>query len=211
MALVRTTLASAQGLNDKVAVVASATSIVAGRFLLIDQEMQQVTKEYVSGVTIPVLRGVDGTQQLAHVITAGVVHGLSTDFDNAGPGGPAITYPTVRPTLLSSVTATSTLTLAPAGCDQRVILNGTSVITLTVPVPTLDMDGAMLTIISNGAAAHVTTFTGGLGAAGSGYDVITNNATGQMAIVVFAANGTWNIPQAAGLAGTATNLLGTIT
>ena len=102
------------------------------------------------------------------------------------------------------------LTLPPSGADLRVILNGTSVITLTVPVPTKDMDGCNLTIISNGAAAHVIIFTGGLGAAGSSYDTITNNASGQMALNVYAANGTWCIPQAPALTGTVTNITGGI-
>lgn len=210
MALVRTTLAAALGINDKTATVASATTIAAGRLVLIDQEMCEVTKDYTSGTSVPLLRGREGTQQLAHVITAGFVHGTATDFDNPGAGGPAVTYPTVRPTLFSSVTATSTLTLAPAGCDQRVMLNGTSVITLTIPAPAVDEDGKMLVIMSNGAAAHVITYTGGLGAAGSSYDVITNNATGTMCNVVFASNGAWVIPQAPALAGTATNIVGTI-
>jgi hypothetical protein len=210
MALTRTTLASAVGVSDTKITVASATGIAAGSLLQIDQEMCQATKEYVSGVSVPVLRGVGGSKQEAHVITAGVVHGPALDFANIGPGGPAVSYPTVRPTLLSSVSATSTLVHAPAGCDHRVILNGTAVITLTIPVPTVDMDGAMLVVVSNGAAAHVITYTGGLGAAGSNYDVITNNATGQGCWVAFAANGAWCIPQAPGLTGTVTNITGGI-
>jgi hypothetical protein len=76
------------------------------------------------------------------------------------------------------------LTLPPAGSDLVVILNGTAAITLTVPVPTKDMDGTELTIVSNGAAAHVPTFTGGVGAAGSSYDAFTFNSTsGQYDVV----------------------------
>lgn len=207
MALVRTTLSSAVGVDDRSIVVASATSIVAGRIIHIDQEWFQVTKDYVSGTTVPVIRGQQGSQTSAHVVTAGVVHGDAADFDTPGIQT-TIGFPAVRPTLISSITATGTLVHAPAGCDHRVILNGTSVITLTVPVPTVDMDGDMLIIVSNGAAAHVPTFTGGLGGAGSGYDAITNNATGKGAWVVIAANATWQIPQAPALTGTVTNITG---
>jgi hypothetical protein len=209
MAFVKTTLAAAVALTDKSIVVASATTVAAGRIFRIDQEEMVVTKDYVSGTTVPVLRAQNGTEQVAHVITSNAIHGLASDFDSPG-AQTSVAYPTQRPTLITSVTATGTLVHAPAGCDHRVILNGTSVITLTIPVPTMDMDGAMLVIISNGAAAHVPTFTGGLGGAGASYDAITNNATGKMALVVFAANETWQIPQAPALTGTVTNITGGI-
>lgn len=207
MALVGTTLSSAVAVGDKSIVVASATSVAAGRLVRVDGELMQVTKDYSSGTTVPVLRAINGTAQVAHVSGASVVHGLASDFDDAGPGVSTM-LPSQRPVVISSISATSTLTLAPAGCDQRVILNGTSVITLTIPAPSLDQDGMELVIISNGAAAHVPTFTSGLGGAGSGYDAITNNATGRMCLVVYAANQTWQIPQAPALTGTVTNITG---
>ena len=162
MALAETTLSSAVTVNADEIVVASATSIVAGRIILVDQEMMQVTQSYVSGTTIPVLRGRDGTANSAHVATAQVIHGDAADF-GAPSAGTEVQYPTVRPTLVQSISATGTLTLPPVGCDLRVILNGTGAITLTIPVPSKAHDGTMLVIVSNGAAAHVPTFTGGLG------------------------------------------------
>ena len=208
MALATTTLSVAVAQGDKQIVVASATSFSPGRLVRIDGEMMQVAQNYVSGTTIPVLRGRDGTVQTAHVITAAVTHGLASDFVTAA--GATVTYPIVRPTRVVSITASSTLTLPNPGEDLRVILNGTSVITLTIPVPTRDLDGAQLVIISNGAAAHIPTFTSGLGGAGSSYDAITNNATGQFALVVYAAGGYWCIPQAPALTGTVTNITGGI-
>lgn len=209
MARVRTTLSAAVAAADTSIVVASATSIVAGRLIRVDQEWMVVQKDYVSGTTVPVRRGQLGTKTAAHVITSGVIHGDATDFDNPGPGQ-VTSSPINRATYISSITATGTLVHAPAGSDHRVILNGTSVITLTIPVPTVDMDGDQLTIISNGAAAHVPTFTGGLGGAGTSYDAITNNATGKFALTVFAANATWQIVQAPALTGTVTNITGGI-
>jgi hypothetical protein len=209
MALVRTTLSAAVTATDKSIVVASATSVAAGRLVRIDQEDMIVSKEYVSGTTVPVLRAVAGTAQVAHVSGAGVVHGIASDWDDPAPQT-WTAYPTQRPTLIQSITATSTLTLPPGGSDLRVILNGTSVITLTIPVPTTDMDGCRLTIVANGAAAHVLTFTGGLGAAGSSYDVVTLNGTGTCGFEAIAANAVWVPIVAVPLAGTVTNITGTL-
>lgn len=205
MALATTTLSSAVAQLDTTIVVASATSVAAGRVVIVDQELMQVAQSYVSGTTVPVLRGRDGSAQVAHKVTANVTHGLASDFANPGAQGEA-TYLTQRPTLLTSITATSTLTLPPAGCDLRVILNGTAAITLTIPVPTKDMDGCMLTIISNGAAAHIPTFTGGVGGAGASYDAFTYNSTGTVALIAFAANGVWVMPATPALTGTVTNI-----
>lgn len=209
MAFAETTLASACALLDTNIVVASATSIAAGRLVKVDSEMMQVTKAYVSGVTVPVIRGQDGTVQAAHVTTARIFHGDAADFDTPAP--PTVTtYPQVRARNLVSITATSTLALAPAGSDLMVILNGTSVIALTIPVPTTDMDGSELSIISNGVAAHTLTFTGGLSGAGSSYDVITINATAPAAFKFVACNDLWYWYCQAPGGGTVTNIIGSI-
>jgi hypothetical protein len=209
MALARTTLSSACTQIDKSIVVASATSLAAGRLVRIDDEMMQIAQDYVSGTTANVLRGRDGSAQVAHVASAGVVHGLASDFDNA-PVQTAVSYPAPRVRQVVSITATGTLTLPPAGQDLMVILNGTSVITLTVPVPTVDMDGCELSIVGNGAAAHVLTFTGGLSGAGGSYDVVTVNATAPIAFKVVACNALWTAYAQIPIAGTVTNVTGTI-
>jgi hypothetical protein len=209
MALANTTLSLAVATTDQQIVVASATSFAAGRIVRIDNEIMQVRQDYVSGTTVPVLRGRDGSAVVAHVITTTVTHGLASDF--AAPAAQTVVqYPNVRPTMIVSVTSTGTLTLPPAGSDYRVIFNGTGAITLTIPVPTKDLDGTMMLLVSNGAAAHIPTFTGGLGGAGSSYDAITNNATGRFALLVVAANETWQIVQAPALTGTVTNITGGI-
>ena len=209
MAFAETTLSSAVALLDTSIVVASATSVSAGRLIRIDSEMMQVQKNYTSGTTVPVLRGIDGTVQAAHVVTARVVHGDAGDFDVPAPPT-VVTYPLIRSRNLVSITATSTLTLPPAGSDLFVVLNGTSVITLTIPVPTTDMDGCRLTIVANGAAAHVLTFTGGLSGAGSSYDVVTINATAPTSFEAIACNDLWVPITAVPLAGTVTNITATL-
>lgn len=207
MALATTTLSSAVAVTDNSIVVASATSVAAGRLIIIDQEVMKVAQNYTSGTTVPVLRGQDGTVCGAHKVTANVTHGLASDFSNAS-AQTATTYPNQRAVIVTSVSATSTLAAPAAGSDMRVVLNGTSVITLTVAVPTKDMDGTILTFVSNGAAAHVVTFTGGLAGAGSSYDTWTVNATAPAAMQVIAANGLWMV--IGPCAGTLTNIVGTI-
>lgn len=210
MALTQTTLSAAVTVDQNSIVVASATGFAAGNYVLIDQEIMMVQSSYVSGTTIPVLRGKEGTATSAHVITAKVKTYLGSD--SAGSAAQTlVTYPYVRARLFTSVTATSSLTLPPPGCDLDVVLNGTSVITLTVPVPTTDMDGCRLTLIGNGAAAHVLTFTGGLSGAGSSYDVITVNATAPIAVQAVACNAVWVALAAIPVAGTVTNVTGTLT
>lgn len=209
MAFATTTLSSAVAQGDKSIVVASATSIAAGRLIIVDQEIMKVTQDYVSGTTVTVLRGQDGSAQVAHKVTANVTHGLASDF--ALPGAQSVaTYVTQRPVLVQSITATSTLTLPPAGCDLRLILNGTAAITLTIPVPTKDMDGCIMTIVSNGVAQHIPTFTGGLSGAGASYDAWTINATAPAAMEAIACNGVWVALSGPGWTGTVSAIVGGI-
>lgn len=210
MALATTTLSSACAATDKFIVVASATSLTPGRLVLIDAEVMQVTQDYVSGTTVNVLRGRDGTVTVAHVTTANVTHGLSSDFDPPS-AQTTVGYPVAgRATIVKSITATSSLTLPDGVSDTIVVLNGTSVITLTIPVPTKDMDTSRITIVGNGAAAHAITFTGGLSGAGTSYDVITVNATAPIAVQAIACNGLWVTYAAPALTGTVTNITGGI-
>ena len=209
MALATTTLSSAVAVDDTSVVVASATSFDAGRLVLVDQEVMQVAQNYTSGTTVDVLRGVNGSATVAHVVTSNVTHGDATDFSTAA-SQEIIGYQASRATVISSITATGTLTLPKAGTDARVILNGTSVIALTIPVPTKDMDGTLLTIVGNGAAAHTLTFTGGLSGAGTSYDVVTTNSTAPIVMQAVAANGLWNSFVATPMAGTVTNITGTV-
>lgn len=211
MALATTTLSSAVAVNDNTIVVASATSMAAGRLLRIDDEWMQVVSSYVSGTTVPVLRGQQGSSVVAHNTTANVTHGLPSDFSVAPSGTPnAAVVPSQRAKRVVSITASSTLALPNAGEDLTVILNGTSVITLTIPVPTKDLDGCELVVVGNGAAAHLITFTGGLSGAGANYDVITVNATAPIAVRAVACNGLWVTFAGPAFSGTVTNITGGI-
>lgn len=192
MAIATTTISSAATATDTSVVVASATSMAAGRFIRVDDELMQVVQTYVSGTTVPVLRGREGTAAKAHVASAQAIHGLATDFPIPAQQT-MVSYPVAgRARQITSITATTaTLTLPPAGTDMLVILNGTSVITLTVPVPTTDMQGTELTIVGNGVAAHILTFTGGLSGAGSGYTLLTVNTSAPAGFKFIACNAVW--------------------
>ncbi len=211
MALATTTLSTAVAVNDNSIVVASATSMAAGRLIRIDDEFMQVISSYVSGTTVGVLRGQQGSAVVAHAITANVTHGLGSDFSVPPAGAPmAVIDPAQRVRRTISLTAAATLSLPASGEDLMVILNGTSVIALTIPVPTKDLDGCELSIIGNGAAAHTLTFTGGLSGAGGSYDVITVNATAPIASKFVACNGLWVAYAQVPIAGTVTNITGTV-
>jgi len=192
MALVTTTLTAAVGVMDKVINVTSATGFAAGNIVKIDEEMFQVTKEYVSGLAIPVLRGQDGSQQIGHPTATNVTVGLASDFASPGPGGPAVTYPSQRARIVRAYSAAGAITLPPGGQDMLAIINGTGALAMTLAVPTKDMDGCRITIVGNGKAAHTVTIASGLGNVGATADVVTFKADQAQGFEAIAMNGFWN-------------------
>ena len=205
MALNTTTLSSAVAVSDNSIVVASATGAAVGSLVLIDQEVMVIGKSYVSGTTIPVYRGQNGSVTAAHASSANVVFFLGTDevaqspqtltqWPIAGRGRPLVSY-----------SAAGAIALPTPGTDQVAVINGTSALAMTLAVPTTDMDGTILYIVGNGKAAHTVTATGGLGAGGTALDTLTFAAGGQQCVAVIAANAVW-VPLPSVLAGTLTNI-----
>lgn len=210
MALAETTLSSAVAAGDNVINVASATSFAAGRLVQVDGELMKVGHAYSSGTEIPVMRGWDGTAVKAHVSSARVVHGAPADFA-ARTAGQGSLYPySGRAREIVSYSAAATITPPKPGSDLLVVINGTSVVALTIAVPTKDLDGSVITFVANGAAAHTLTFTGGLSDAGTSYDVVTFNGTKPAALTVIACNEMWIAPFAPAMGGTVTNLIGSV-
>src|SRR6185503_3264959 len=72
MALTRTTLASAYTVGDIEINVVSATGIVAGRQMRIDDEWFIVQSNYSAGTKIPVRGGQNGSKGKNHVAGSGV-------------------------------------------------------------------------------------------------------------------------------------------
>ena len=208
MALTTTTLSGAITASAQSLVVASATGLVANDFLIIDQEIMRVGKSYVSGTTVPIAgRGLNGTQAAAHVTGANLTHGEASEFANAAPQA-AVGYPLAgRARQLTSYSASGAITLPTPGADGVAIINGTSILAMTIAAPSKDMDGCLLYVASNGAAAHTVQYTGGLSGAGSSYDLLTVNAGAPVLFVTMAVNGTWIVPVTVAMTGTLTNLI----
>jgi hypothetical protein len=151
-----------------------------------------VTQSYVTGTSIPVLRGLDGSATAAHAAAANATVGLASDFDSAPPGaaGSAV-VPTQRARVLRSYSAAGAIALPQSGEDVVAVLNGTTAIAMTVAAPPKDIDGSILYVLGNGKSASTVTFASGLGNAGAAYDVITFQAAGQVGLSVMACNGFW--------------------
>lgn len=210
MALTTTTLSSAVAVGDNSIVVASATGFAANSFIKIDEEFFQILPSYVSGTTIPVRGGQNGTVRAAHPSTANVVVGLASDFNDPN-AATIVSYGLAgRRRKVVSYSASGAISLPTAGEDIIAVLNGTSVLAMTIAAPTKDQDGAILWVAANGAASHTITFTGGLSGAGSSYDVVTVNGTAPAVFCAMAINGLWNSIVAVPMAGTVTNITGTV-
>jgi len=205
MAITTTTSTVAIAISDTTLTVASATGFAAGNLIKVDLEVMKVASSYVSGTTIPVLRGIEATVNAAHAITSNVVTGLASDFAGAAPAVEDV-YPFVRGRYIQSYNAAGAIAFGTAGNDNVALLVGTVARAMTLAVPTTDKDGDILTIIGNGKAAHTVTVAGGLGAAGAGYTVATFIVGSQQALQVMACNAVW-VPLPGAMSGTLTNLL----
>jgi len=218
MSLTNATLASAKTVAGPAKLVLSAsTGVVAGYKIECDGEVFQVVSSYVAGtdgVNVPVLQGQNGTVVAAHPSGAKCRIGPASDPDWVSQAPQTQTqYPNVRARVVTSVSATGALPLPSPGADLLVFVNGTTICAMTVADPATALDGSLLWIATNGAAAHTFTFATGLsgtGASGS-YDVITVNASGPVLLGPFmAVNGFWQLAVAVPLAGTVTNITATV-
>jgi len=191
MALVNTTLAAAVAITDNVIVVASATSLAAGRIIKIGGEYLKINQAYVSGTTVGVTRGQEGSVTAAHQSGANVMTALASDLATA----PASVNESVLNAGQMSVTTTSYSAAGAIafGLSQWTvaIINGTSALAMTIANPTKDQDGCYLHIVANGKAAHTVTYTAGLGNGGASFDVGTFSATLAMSSLLVACNGFW--------------------
>ena len=190
MALTTTTVSTAIGVNDVNIVVASATGFAAGNFVLIDQEVFKVAQGYVSGTTIPVLRGQEGSVTTTHKATANAVSFLGSD--EPGPSATTFTqWPYVRARRVLSYSAAGAITLPATGEDMVAVINGTAALAMTLVAPTKDQDGNILTIVANGKAAHTVTLTAGFSTNTTNSDVMTFHATQTTGFQCIACNGVW--------------------
>jgi len=213
MALTQATLSSANAIDDSKLVVSASTGFAIGYKVRIDGEVYQVSKGYVAGsTTVPVLRGQEGTVASAHPSGAKVLVGAASDTEwGTMPAGAPVIYPVAgKAVVTASYSASGAITLPQPGSDVIAYLNGTSVLAMTIADPGKALDGSKLSIRANGAAAHTLTFASGLSGAGSNYDVITMNGTGPISVDFVAVNGLWHELVQTPMAGTVTNITGTV-
>jgi hypothetical protein len=208
MALTSTTLSSACAQLDTSIVVTSATGFAAGNLLVIDQETMQVAQGYSSGTTIPVLRGRDGSAQVAHKVTVPVTTYLASDQNPPAPQT-VVQYPTVRARRMLNYAAAGAITLPNPGEDMVAVIDGTSTLAMTLANPTKDLDNSMLYIFSNGKGAHTVTYTAGVGNGGSTMDVGTYNTTEATGCALMALNGFW-VLWANGIGSSGTQVAGVV-
>lgn len=192
MALVKTTASAAISASDAVVNLTSATSVTAGRLILVDNEWMKVQTSYVSGTAVPVMRGINGSVQLAHVSGATAVHGDAVDFANPPAQSPAsVNAPLNRVRVKTSYGAAGAIALPSPGTDAIAEIIGTGALAMTLANPAVDNDGDLLIIVANGKAAHTVTITSGIGNGGASFDVGTFSASLQTGCMLMAMNGYW--------------------
>jgi hypothetical protein len=211
MSLTTTTSTAAINATDVTISVTAGTGATANGLVQFGQEFARIASSYVSGTLIPLAqRAVNGTFVDPIAIPSGsnVTFGAASDF--AGPSATVVTaYPLAgRRRKVVYYSAAGAIALPVSGEDVVAIINGTSALAMTIAAPTKDIDGSMIVVMGNGAAAHTVQFTGGLSGAGSSYDVVTVNATAPIALMAFAANGLWISPVTPAMTGTVTNITG---
>lgn len=195
MALANTTLAGALTATASQLTVASATSLAGGLFGICNGEVVQITKAYTVGsVTVPVLRGQEGTAPIAHPTSSQIsFYLLASDFPSVGPSQLSVYTPLAgRGRYPTSVTTSAAWTPLAGNQDELVELNGTSVIALTIVNPTRDQTGKVVTFVGNGIAAHTITYTTtGFGNVGTTADVVTFGASQMQSFSMIACGGFW--------------------
>ena len=215
MALVETTLGAACSASANSIVVSSATSMAAGVRILIDGEVMYSTRAYeTASTTVPVLRAQEGTEGVAHPVTAAVEFGAKDDSGWGSQGAQSVAQflQAGRPQDIRSYSATGAIDLPDPGTDRFAILNAvsTTILAMTVAVPTKAMDGCRLTIASrNGTGAHTVTVASGFNGQGSSYDVFTFPA-GPVMIELVALDSLWYTTTHPAWTGTVTLLVGGI-
>jgi hypothetical protein len=193
MALANTTLSSAAAATDKQIVVASASNLVPGLLAFCNGEILQITKSYVSGTTVPVLRGQEGTAQIALPTGAQISFFLlGSDFYTTGPQLSTSVPLAGRGRYPSSVTTSAAWTPRADNQDELVEINGTSIVALTIVNPLRSQTGKVVTFVGNGIAAHTITYTTtGFGNVGTTADVVTFGASQMQSFSMIACGGFW--------------------
>jgi hypothetical protein len=201
MAINQTTLSGAIGASDTQFGVASATGILAPNFttgvgityLLVDQEFMLVTA--LSGTTVQVIRGQQGTPAAAHVTGANVQAGLPGDFPQIGEFvstsltqrqiEPALTWPGIFLT-----GAADAINPAVAGFY---VVKTAGVDAMTLAAPPASAEGNIIQIWSDTTNAHTLTATTLLANGTALKTTATFPAFRGAGLILRACNGVWHV------------------
>lgn len=176
MSLTSTSLSGAITATATRAVVASATSIVAGTVAKIDDEFVRVAA--ISGTTVDLIRGINGSRQVAHNTGAPFVHSATPD-DFSVPVAPRV----------YSYTSAGAITPAPG--THIIGVGAGGAIAYTLADPPADLPGMFLHIVSVTAQAHTVTMTTGYGGTNA-TDIFTFSGAVGDSITLMSRNGVWS-------------------
>lgn len=180
MAMTNTTTAAAVLSTDQFVTLTSATGLLAGMFLKIDDEYMLARQDYgiagsaFTSTVVPVVRRGDRSSvQSAHSALAVVTFGLITDLANYAPG--TLTQDSNDRLGTDIVTYSVSGAIAIPVRDTIVVLDKAGVAVMTLAAPGKDQDGLKLTITSTTAQAHTITATSLIadGASGSPHTTVT--------------------------------------
>ena len=179
MALAKTTLSAACGVNDTSITLASTTGIVAPNFpvgpvcyIVVEGEMMVVsTFSGVSGSAVGVIRGQNGTKQLAHATSAPVLVFLASDYGSLYNQGLLqhnlnATVNLVVGAPVASATSITPSVWGPGTCFH--VTGTTQTSTIALPAGVLQ---TQITIIADGACTWTTG--GNIAIASSGTQTTT--------------------------------------
>lgn len=196
--------------NDTAMYLAALTGLTPGCLVGLDKEIVKVAAVPTAAtLPIPIMRGVEGTAAAPHPlgttarIGAVATPGVLGDWTQPAAGAPSLAgIPSAPSRDVLGYAASGAITLPKIGCDMVAVLNGTTILAMTVASPTVGCDGSRLTIVGTGKAAHGITIATGLGGVGGTADVITFKADQTMGIDLMAVGTAWVI--LSGVAGAAT-------
>lgn len=201
MAFTLATLSQAMGVNDTSVLLSALTGVSVGSLIGIDKEVLKVAAvPSAATLPVPVMRGQEGSYNQAHPvgaqakISAPPAPGAAPDWPTPSPGGPSFAiYPAAPTRDVASYSAAGAIALPRIGADMVAILNGTTILAMTLAQPSIAQDGSRLLIIGNGKAAHTVTLptASGLGNVGATADVITFAAAQAQGIELVACGGFW--------------------
>ena len=201
MALTNSTLASAMGRDDLIAVLTSATGLSAysgssPQTIRIDNEYMAVAPGYVSGVRVNVYRrGDQGGAAVAHNALATLVLGAASDTGWASYQPGAVAPVSIPVPIWDTVTYSVNGAIAIPTRNTTVQLDKGGVAAMTLAVPGLDQDGVQIHIVGLTARANIVTAPSAIfddGLSGSPHTIwtATTGYTGQ-GFTIKASQGHW--------------------